>query len=200
MGKRKLLIPLSIVLSALNGLLSLVPFVLVWLVVRTLLTAGGDIAETPIRSYALWAFVVSVATVLLYFGALMLSHLAAFRVETNMRRFAMDRLLRTPLGFFDRQDTGRMRKIIDEDSSMTHTLVAHLLPDVASSVVAPLGILVLLFVVDWQLGLAALVPILLSYGLMGYMMGAERGGFQRQYLDAQERMSARQSSMSGGSR
>lgn len=125
MGKRKLLLPLSIVLSALNGLLSLVPFVLVWLVVRTLLTAGGDIAETPIRSYALWAFVVSVATVLLYFGALMLSHLAAFRVETNMRRFAMDRLLRTPLGFFDRQDTGRMRKIIDEDSSMTHTLVAH---------------------------------------------------------------------------
>lgn len=190
MGRRKLLLPLSIVLSALNGLLSLVPFVLVWLVVRTLLTAGGDIAETPIRSYALWAFVVSVATVLLYFGALMLSHLAAFRVETNMRRFAMDRLLRTPLGFFDRQDTGRMRKIIDEDSSMTHTLVAHLLPDVASSVVAPLGILVLLFVVDWQLGLAALVPILLSYGLMGYMMSAESGKFQRQYLDAQERMSA----------
>ena len=159
MGGRKPLLPCSVVLSAVNGLLSLVPFIFLWLVVRTLLTADGNLADTPVWDYAIAAFVVSVANVLLYFAALMLSHLSAFRIETNMRRTAMERLMRVPLGFFDTQNTGRMRKIIDEDSSQTHTFVAHILPDVAGSVVAPIGIIVLLLAVDWQLGIAAMVPI-----------------------------------------
>lgn len=190
MGSRRPLIPISLTLSALNGLLSLVPFVLVWLVVRTLLSSGGMPEGTPIMDYALWAFGLSVLSVLVVFGALMLSHLAAFRIETNMRRVGMTRLMETPLGFFDHESTGRMRKILDEDSSSTHSFVAHILPDLAGSLIAPLGVLVMIFVVDWQLGLATLVPILASFGLMGYMMSMEKDGFQRQYLDAQERMSS----------
>ena len=190
MGGRKTLLPCSVVLSAVNGLLSLVPFIFLWLVVRTLLTADGNLADTPIWDYAIAAFVVSVANVLLYFAALMLSHLSAFRIETNMRRTAMERLMRVPLGFFDTQNTGRMRKIIDEDSSQTHTFVAHILPDVAGSVVAPIGIIVLLLAVDWQLGIAAMVPIVCAFGIMGYMMNPKNNDFQRMYLDAQEKMSA----------
>ena len=190
MGGRKSLLPCSVVLSAVNGLLSLVPFIFLWLVVRTLLTADGDLADTPVWDYAIAAFVVSVANVLLYFAALMLSHLSAFRIETNMRRTAMERLMRVPLGFFDTQNTGRMRKIIDEDSSQTHTFVAHILPDVAGSVVAPIGIIVLLLAVDWQLGIAAMVPIVCAFGIMGYMMNPKNNDFQRMYLDAQEKMSA----------
>ncbi|GAB6975405.1 ABC transporter ATP-binding protein [Prevotella falsenii] len=190
MGGRRMLLPCSVVLSAVNGLLSLVPFVFLWLVVRTLFTADGNLADTPIWDYAIAAFVVSVANVLLYFAALMLSHLAAFRIETNMRRTAMQRLMRVPLGFFDTQNTGRMRKIIDEDSSQTHTFVAHILPDVAGSIVAPIGIVVLLMAVDWQLGIAAMVPIVCAFGIMGYMMSPKSNHFQRMYLDAQEKMSA----------
>ncbi|MFC2381269.1 MAG: ABC transporter transmembrane domain-containing protein, partial [Prevotella nigrescens] len=190
MGGRKPLLPCSIVLSAVNGLLSLVPFIFLWLVVRTLLTADGNLADTPVWDYAIAAFVVSVANVLLYFAALMLSHLSAFRIETNMRRTAMERLMRVPLGFFDTQNTGRMRKIIDEDSSQTHTFVAHILPDVAGSVVAPIGIIVLLLAVDWQLGIAAMVPIVCAFGIMGYMMNPKNNDFLRIYLDAQEKMSA----------
>src|SRR3712207_5955002 len=92
MGGRRWLLPCSVGLSALNGLLSLVPFILLWLVVRTLLTAEGDLAGTPLWDYALAAFAVSIVNVLLYFVALMLSHLAAFRVETNMRRSAMEKI------------------------------------------------------------------------------------------------------------
>ena len=184
------MLPCSVVLSAVNGLLSLVPFIFLWLVVRTLLTADGDLADTPVWDYAIAAFVVSVANILLYFAALMLSHLSAFRIETNMRRTAMERLMRVPLGFFDTQNTGRMRKIIDEDSSQTHTFVAHILPDVAGSVVAPIGIIVLLLAVDWQLGIAAMVPIVCAFGIMGYMMNPKNNDFQRMYLDAQEKMSA----------
>ena len=190
MGRRKALLPLSVALSAINGLLSLVPFVLVWLVVRTLLTTGGNLAATPVWNYALAAFAVSVFNVLLYFLALALSHLAAFRVETNMRRQAMHALLRAPLGFFDTPNTGGMRKVIDEDSSQTHTFVAHILPDVAGSIVSPLGVVALLLAVDWQLGLAALVPIVCAFGIMGFMMNPKNNQFQRLYLDAQERMGA----------
>lgn len=190
MGRRKALLPLSVALSAINGLLSLVPFVLVWLVVRTLLTTGGNLAATPVWNYALAAFAVSVFNVLLYFLALALSHLAAFRVETNMRRQAMHALMRAPLGFFDTHNTGGMRKVIDEDSSQTHTFVAHILPDVAGSIVSPLGVVALLLAVDWQLGLAALVPIVCAFGIMGFMMNPKNNQFQRLYLDAQERMGA----------
>ncbi|MGP1468656.1 MAG: ABC transporter ATP-binding protein [Hoylesella shahii] len=190
MGRRKWLLPCSVGLSAVNGLLSLVPFILLWLVVRMLLTAEHDLADTPLWDYALAAFIVSVTNVLLYFVALILSHLAAFRIETNMRRKAMQRLMRVPLGFFDTQNTGRMRKIIDEDSGQTHTFVAHLLPDVASCVVAPIGVIVLLFSVDWQLGAAAMIPLIGAIGIMGYMMNPKNNQFQRLYLDAQEKMGA----------
>lgn len=190
MGGRKYLLPCSVGLSAVNGLLSLVPFILLWLVVRTLLIAKGNLSSTSLIDYALWAFIISVANVLLYFLALMLSHLAAFRIETNMRRKAMQRLMRAPLGYFDRQNTGRMRKIIDEDSGQTHTFVAHLLPDVASCVVAPIGVIVLLFAVDWQLGTAAIIPLIGAIGIMGYMMNPKNNQFQRLYLDAQEKMGA----------
>ena len=190
MGGRKYLLPCSVALSAVNGLLSLVPFILLWLVVRTLLIAKGNLSNTPLIDYALWAFVISVANVLLYFLALMLSHLAAFRIETNRRRKAMQRLMRAPLGYLDEQNTGRMRKIIDEDSGQTHTFVAHLLPDVASCVVAPIGVIVLLFAVDWQLGAAAMIPLIGAIGIMGYMMNPKNNQFQRLYLDAQEKMGA----------
>lgn len=190
MGGRKYLLPCSIGLSAVNGLLSLVPFILLWLVVRTLLIAKGNLSDTPLIDYALWAFGISVANVLLYFLALMLSHLAAFRIETNMRRKAMQRLMRAPLGYLDEQNTGRMRKIIDEDSGETHTFVAHLLPDVASCIVAPIGVIVLLFSVDWQLGAAAMIPLVGAIGIMGYMMNPKNNQFQRLYLDAQEKMGA----------
>ena len=190
MGRRKWLLPCSVGLSAVNGLLSLVPFILLWLVVRILLTAEGDLADTSLWDYALAAFVVSVANILLYFFALMLSHLAAFRIEINMRRWAMERLMRAPLGFFDTQNTGRMRKIIDEDSGQIHTFVAHILPDVAGSVVAPLGVIILLFMVDWQMGLASMVPLVCAFGIMGYMMNPKNNHFQRMYLDALEKMSA----------
>ena len=190
MGGRKYLLPCSVALSAVNGLLSLVPFILLWLVVRTLLIAKGNLSNTPLIDYALWAFVISVANVLLYFLALTLSHLAAFRIETNMRRKAMQRLMRAPLGYLDEQNTGRMRKIIDEDSGQTHTFVAHLLPDVASCIVAPIGVIVLLFAVDWQLGTAAMIPLVGAIGIMGYMMNPKNNQFQRLYLDAQEKMGA----------
>lgn len=190
MGNRKALLPLSIVLSALNGMVSLLPYVFIWLIVRTLLDTGGVAEETPVGRYAWAAVTAAVASLLIYFVSLMLSHLAAFRVETNLRRSAMRRIVSLPLGFFDRNTSGRMRKIIDEDSSSTHTFLAHILPDLAASIVSPVGVMVLIFAFNWQLGIACLIPLAAASVLMGYMMDPRRNNFRKLYMDAQERMSS----------
>ncbi len=190
MGSRKILLPVSLILSGLSGLMSLLPFVFVWFIVRSLLDTGGISAEMSVDTYAWWAVATAVGTLLIYFTAVMLSHLAAFRVETNMRRMAMRKVLDMPLGVFSKETGGRMRKIIDDDSSSTHVFLAHILPDVAGSIVAPLSVIVLLFVFDWRLGIACMIPLIIVFVTMGYMMDPGRNNFQKMYLDAQERMSA----------
>ncbi|MGI6573280.1 MAG: ABC transporter ATP-binding protein [Fermentimonas sp.] len=190
MGKRKALLPISLIISALNGLLALVPAVLVWFIVRTLISSGGTPEGTAVYQYAWWAFAAAVFSVLLYFVALMLSHLAAFRVECNLRTTAVNRLLHMPLGFFDSKASGRIRKIIDDDAGNTHTFLAHILPDLTASIVSPLLVFVLLFVFDWRMGVASLIPIIITMLLMGKMMNPKYNHFMRDYMTAQEQMSA----------
>lgn len=101
MGRRKALLPLAVGLSALGGLAGFAPFVFIWLIVKELLTGGSPGASPHITAYALWAAGTAVGGVVLYFGALMCSHLAAFRVESNIRKSAMRRIVNMPLGFFD---------------------------------------------------------------------------------------------------
>lgn len=137
MGKRKVLMPIALTLSGLSGLLSLMPFIFIWLIVRSLLLTGSVASGIPINVYAWWAVGTAVAGLVIYFAGLMLLHLAAFRVETNMRRTAMRKIMQMPLGFFDRNTSGQMRKIIDENASETHTFVAHLLPDLAGEFYSP---------------------------------------------------------------
>lgn len=190
MGNRAILLPVSLVLSGLNGLVSLVPFVLIWLIVRTLLGGEGAIEDNRVFVYAWWAVGIAAFGVLTYFLSLSLSHLAAFRVEVNMRREAMHRVVRMPLGYFDKRLSGKMRKVIDEDSSQTHTFIAHILPDVIGSMMAPVGVLVLIFIFDWRLGIACLLPIAFAVGAMSFMLNPKQNKFQRRYLDAQEKMSS----------
>lgn len=189
MGNRKPLLPISLVLSGLTGLVSLLPFIFVWLIVHQLLVEPEGVEPDSVFSLAWWAFGSAVLAILLSFLSLIFSHVAAFRVECSMRRSALSRLMRMPLGYFDTHTTGRIRKIIDEDSSQTHTFIAHLLPDLVGSILSPIGVLVLLFVVDWHLGLACMIPILMAFATLGVMMNPRQQSFQREYLDAQERMS-----------
>lgn len=189
MGSRKPFLPISLVLSGLTGLVSLLPFIFVWLIIRQLLVLPEEVAADSVFSLAWWAFGTAALAVLLYFLSLIFSHVTAFRVECSMRRSALSRLMRMPLGYFDTHTTGRIRKIIDEDSSQTHTFIAHLLPDLMGSILSPIGVLVLLFVVDWHLGLACMIPILMAFATLGVMMNPRQQSFQREYLDAQERMS-----------
>lgn len=188
MGRRKALLPVAIVLSALGGLAGLAPFVFIWLIVRELLS-GGDIgAQTQVTSYAWWAAGTAVGGVVLYFGALMCSHLAAFRVESNIRKSAMRRIVGMPLGFFDSNTTGRIRKIIDDNASITHSFLAHQLPDMAGTALVPLLAVALIAAFDWRLGLACLVPVFTAMGIMAYTMNTRGREFMRQYMNLLEQM------------
>ena len=190
MGNRKALMPISLCFSALSALVGMLPFIFIWLIVRELFDNPGHIVGTQVSAYAWWAVGTAIAGVLFYFIALTSSHLAAFRVETHMRRVAMQKIINMPLGFFDKNSSGRIRKIIDDDTSTTHTFLAHQLPDMAGSILMPLATLILIFVFDWRLGLACLTPIIFAFATMGMMLGGTGKKFQQMYLDAQEEMSS----------
>jgi ATP-binding cassette subfamily B protein len=190
MGKKKVLLPLSLVLSGISAVLGILPFVLVWYITRDILSDPGAIDISTVSFYAWLAFASAIGGIVLYFCALMSSHLAAFRVEVGMQKVGMERVLAMPLGFFDQQSSGKIRKIVNDGAGTTHTFLAHQLPDMAGSVVSPIILLALIFVVDWRMGLACLIPIILGFITMKFMMNAEGKEFQKLYYDSLEEMSA----------
>lgn len=185
MGNRKALLPIAMLLSALSALAGMLPFVFIWLIIRELfgMTSSGDVTH-----YAWYAVASAVSGVVLYFLALMSSHLAAFRVESNMRGEAMRKIVRMPLGFFDRNTSGKIRKVIDDNAGITHSFLAHQLPDLAATLLVPLIALTLILVFDWRLGLACLIPIVFAIILFLNMMGSKSLEFMKNYMTALEEM------------
>ncbi len=187
---KKYLFSLSLFLSALSAVLGLLPFVFIWLIAKEIFADTANITFQSVSSYAWMTLASAFASMLVYFFALLSSHLAAFRVEVGMRKFGMRRIINMPLGFFDKNQSGKMRKIIDDNASQTHAFLAHQLPDLASTVIAPLIILVLIFVVDWRMGLISLIPIVLGMISASFMMTAAGKKFQQEYMNTLEEMSS----------
>lgn len=188
MGKRKVLLPAAMLLSALSALAGMLPYILIWLIVRELLEHGEITSSGNVVTYAWWAAGMAVASIVLYFAALTSSHLAAFRVESNLRKEAMRQIVRMPLGFFDINTSGRIRKIIDDNAGVTHSFLAHQLPDLAATFLVPLVAAILIFVFDWILGLACIVPVIIAMLVMGFMMNAEGRQFMKSYMTSLEEM------------
>lgn len=156
MGKRKVLMPIALTLSGLSGLLSLMPFIFIWLIVRSLLLTGSVASGIPINVYAWWAVGTAVAGLVIYFAGLMLLHLAAFRVETNMRRTAMRKSCRCRLASSTGIPADRCVRLLMK-MLLKPTFVASLARP-GGSFIAPLSVIILIFVFNWQLGLACLIP------------------------------------------
>lgn len=161
-GSKKYLFSLSLFLSALSSALGLLPFVFIWLIAKELFASTESITFQSVEFYAWMSLASAFAAMLVYFFSLMSSHLAAFHVEVGMRKVGMSKIINMPLGFFDKNQTGKMRKVIDDNASQTHTFLAHQLPDLASTIIAPLIILALMFIIDWRMGLVSLIPLSLA--------------------------------------
>lgn len=190
MGKKKILIPISLLLSGLSAVLHMVPFILIWMIIRSLLAHPQAMQFTAFSFYAWLAFASAIGSLILYFCALMSSHLAAFHVEVGMQKVGMEKILSMPLGFFETYSSGKIRKIVNDGAGTTHSFLAHQLPDLAGSVISPIMLLILLFVIDWRMGIASLIPILFGFFLMQFMTNTKGKNFQKNYYDSLEEMSA----------
>lgn len=189
-GRRRVLTYLSWVLSAVSALTALVPFIFVWLIVREVIEANGNFAavQGSLSVYGWWAVGSALISMLVYFAALMCSHVAAFRVAGNMRKRAMRHIGALPVGFMNSLGSGRVRRIVNESSGATETYLAHQLPDMVGAFATPVGMIVLLFVFDWRLGLLSLIPTVLGFIIMSKMTGKDMARKMKEYQGALENM------------
>ena len=188
MGKRKVLLPAAMLLSALSALAGMLPYILIWLIVRELLEHGEITSSGNVVTYAWWAAGMAVASIVLDFAAVVSARRAPFRVDSILRKEAMRQIVRMPLGFFDINTSGRIRKIIDDNAGVTHSFLAHQLPDLAATFLVPLVAVILIFMFDWILGLACIVPVIIAMLVMGFMMNAEGRQFMKSYMTSLEEM------------
>ncbi len=184
-GGYKYLTIASWILSALSALVALLPFVYIWKVIKEVLDAAPNYGEVQDLSHNGWmAVVFAVAAILIYIAALICSHLAAFRVQANMRTKAMHHIVALPMGFMDGIGSGKVRKTVYESSAATETYLAHQLPDKANALATPVGLIVLLLVFDWRLGLLSLLPVAAAFVIMSVMTGKRMEKKMEEYNNA----------------
>ena len=177
-------------LSALSALVALLPFLYIWMIIRDVLNVAPNYAQAVNIPYYGWmAVLFAVLSYLIYVCSLLCSHLSAFRVATNLRLTVSEHLAKLPLGFTERYGSGKLRKVIQESTGAAETYLAHQLPDQYNAMATPVGLLVLLFVFDWRLGLLSLLPVLLGFLVMSAMTGKRMAEKMRQYGNALSAMS-----------
>lgn len=189
-GGHRYLTVLGCILSAIAALLGLVPYVCVWLVARDVLAVFPNVrAAAGLERWGWIAVWFAVGNIAVYFVALMCTHIAAFRAARNIRSTAMAYVMELPLGFFTGNQTGRLRKLIDDNAGLTEDLLAHKLPDLAAAVITPVAAVVLLFLFDWRMGLLCLLTMILALACMCMMMSGKNAGFFHRYQQELEKMS-----------
>lgn len=180
----------SWILSAASALLALVPFWYLWKIMKEVLEVAPDFAQAQTVMHNGWMAVgFAVLSVLVYIAALMCSHIAAFRIASNLRMALMTQIVRLPIGVTERFGSGKLRKIVNETSASTETYLAHQLPDKAGAIATPCGLLVLLLAFDWRLGILSLIPVALGFLIMMRMTGAKMQQKMAEYQNALEDMS-----------
>ena len=189
-GGYKNLTLLGCILSSLSAVLGLIPYVCVWMAARNVLEVWP--ALEGVAGLARWGWTAvwtAVGSIALYFTALMSTHIAAFRTARNIRHTAMAHVLQLPLGFITGNQSGRLRKLIDDNAGLTEDLLAHKLPDLAGTIITPVAAIVMLFLFDWKMGLLCLLTMVLALFSMCLMMGGKNAGFFHRYQKEIERMS-----------
>ena len=189
-GSYKILTYLSWVLSVAGALLALVPFWYIWRILGEVIEVAPQYENAVhVTHYGWMAVVFAVAAVLVYIAGLMCSHLAAFRIATNLRLAMTKHIATLPLGAIEQFGSGKLRRTISETAGATETYLAHQLPDKAKAMATIAGLLALLLIFDWRLGLLSLVPVALAFAVMSSMTGKKLQDKMTQYQNALADMS-----------
>ena len=189
-GNYKGLTYLGLVLSGIAMVLGMLPYICIWLVARDLIAVAPDWTRAQsIARYGWMALIFAIAGIVVYFAALMCTHLAAFRTASNIRKRGMEHLMKSPLGFFDSHASGLIRNRLNGAASETETLLAHNLADIVGSATMFIGMIILMFVFDWRMGAACLIAAVVSVVAMFSMMGGKNAALMQEYQGAQDYMS-----------
>lgn len=189
-GKRKYFSYASWVLAAFSALVSLAPFYFIFNIIKKVIETSPDFGNSKNLIFNGWmAVLFAVTGYLLYIAALMCSHMAAFRVATNMRKDVLSHLVKLPLGYVEEVGSGRLRKIINDSTAASETYLAHQLPDKAVAVATPIGLIALLFIFDWKLGILSLIPVVLAFLIMASMTGKKMAQKMKEYQNSLDAMS-----------
>lgn len=185
----KYLTYLGCVLSGINSVLALMPFVFIFKIAYEVLKVYPNIKDAKNLSYYGWlAVLFSLASIVIYFCALMCTHTSAFRISRNMKTEALEHIVKLPLGYFEENGSGKIRRIINEASEETEIFLAHMLPDFTGAIVTPIAMVVLLFIFDWRLGLISLLPIIIGIYFCNAMMGKDLANSMKEYQNALDNM------------
>lgn len=189
-GGHKYFTYVSWILSAVSALTALVPFWYIWKIINEVLKTSPNFGNAQnLTHYGIMAMAYAIISYLIYIGALLCSHLAAFRIAANMRIDITEHIAKLPIGFTDSFGSGKLRKIINDSTAATETYLAHQLPDKYAAMATPVGLLALLLVFDWRLGLLSLVPVAVGFAVMSAMTGKRMEEKMRQYGNALAAMS-----------
>lgn len=190
-GNYKYFTMLSRILSVISAWIALVPFYYIWRIMKEVLDVAPAYDQAKGITSLGWSAVgFALLSMIIYIVALMCSHIAAFRIQANMRSAMMHKIVKLPLGFMDQDGSGKIRKIVQESSEATETYLAHQLPDRAGAIATPIGLLVLLVVFDWRLGLLSLVPVVTAFLIMSSMSGKNMEIKMKEYQNSLEEMSS----------
>ncbi len=185
-GHRKL-ITLGRFLAGVSAVLTLVPYYDLWKIIQIAVNAEDTVS---IKTYAWQAVLLTIASLLIYIAALLCTHIAAFRVQANMRSSLMRRIITLPLGVFDEDGTGKIRRIVNDSTAATETFIAHQLPDKTVAAITPVGLFILIFAFNWKMGLICMIPAVIGFGFMMTMMGKGMQEKMKEYQDALDVMSS----------
>lgn len=191
-GNHKFYVYASCILAAMSAFIALVPFYDMWRILKEVLEVRPNFNEAiHIKSYGWHAVIFALLAMVFYIAALMCSHKAAFRVQANMRTKMMEHIMKLPLGYVESQGSGKIRKIVMESSAATETFLAHNMPDKVVSKATPIGLLIMMAIFDWRLGLMSLIPAIIAFVLMfTAMMGPKMAEDMKQYQNDLETMSS----------
>ena len=182
---------ISLVLSAVSSVLALFPFYYIWKIIKEVLDVMPNFENaTDIVKNGVFAVIFALLSMLIYIVALLCSHTSAFRVQANMRKQMMHKIVTLPLGEIEKIGSGKLRKTVNDCSAATETYLAHQLPDMVGSIVTPIGLLVFLIAFDWRFGLISLIPVVLSFVIMTvFMTGKTLQTKMEEYQNALDNMS-----------
>ena len=191
-GKYKPFIYVSLFLSSLSTVALLIPYAIVFYVMRDIISAymsGVSIDISRMIFYGAAALISAAAGFLLYFGALICSHITAFNLMGNMNMRLAETFARLPVGWHMSHSSGSVRKVFEKNVHSLEGLIAHMLPDVVQNIVSPIAILFLIFFFDWRFGLILFLPLVIAFVLQGLMMAkGKKMGFMESYENSLEKM------------